>query len=76
MRWPRTVARDEDSAKLLAKRIFTNLYNERPTWLAHAHAKLDEAVFRAYGWPADLSDEQILKKLLALNLERTTTNQD
>ena len=24
----------------------------------------------AYGWPADLTDEQILEKLLALNLER------
>ncbi len=24
----------------------------------------------AYGWPADLGDEQILERLLALNLER------
>jgi hypothetical protein len=24
----------------------------------------------AYGWPADLTDEQILERLLALNLER------
>ena len=24
----------------------------------------------AYGWPADLSDDQILERLLALNLER------
>ena len=24
----------------------------------------------AYGWPADLTDEEILEKLLALNLER------
>ena len=24
----------------------------------------------AYGWPADLADEEILEKLLALNLER------
>jgi hypothetical protein len=29
-----------------------------------------EAVFAAYNWPSDLSDEQILEKLLALNLER------
>ena len=28
------------------------------------------AVVAAYGFPADLSDEQILEKLLALNLER------
>ena len=25
-----------------------------------------------YGWPADLTDEEILEKLLALNLERAT----
>ena len=35
-----------------------------------AHKKLDAAVAAAYGWPADLTDEQILEKLLALNLER------
>jgi len=27
-------------------------------------------VLAAYGWPADLKDEQILERLLALNLER------
>ena len=32
--------------------------------------KLDVAVFAAYGWKSDLSDEEILEKLLALNLER------
>lgn len=31
---------------------------------------LDQAVFAAYGWKSDLSDEEILEKLLALNLER------
>ena len=46
------------------------LYNKRPTWLALAHEKLDTAVFAAYGWPPDLTDEQILERLLALNLER------
>jgi len=35
-----------------------------------ANKKLDEADFAAYGWPNDLSDEEILEKLLALNLER------
>ncbi|MFZ5911641.1 MAG: hypothetical protein ACOYYU_16625 [Chloroflexota bacterium] len=34
------------------------------------HRKLDEAVFVACGWPSDLSDEEILERLLALNLER------
>jgi hypothetical protein len=28
------------------------------------------AVYAAYGWPADLADEEVLKNLLALNLER------
>ena len=32
--------------------------------------RLDEAVFAAYGWTGDLSDEEILEKLLSLNLER------
>jgi hypothetical protein len=35
-----------------------------------AHKKLDAAVAAAYGWPVDLTDEQILERLLALNLER------
>jgi hypothetical protein len=54
----------------LKKRTLTNLYNQRPTWLDLAHKKLDAAVFAAYGWPADLSDEEILERLLALNLQR------
>ena len=53
------------------QRTLTNLYNERPAWLARAHRQLDEAVFAAYGWPPDLSDEETLARLLALNLERT-----
>ena len=51
-------------------RTLTQLYNERPTWLDNAHRKLDAAVFAAYGWPADLSDDEILARLLALNLAR------
>ena len=48
------------------KRTLTNLYNARPTWLDLAHKRLDAAVFAAYGWKSDLSDEEILEKLLAL----------
>lgn len=70
VRWPRIVARDAECFAKLVKRTLTNLYNERPTWLANVHQKLDEAVFAAYGWPPDLTDEQILERLLALNLER------
>jgi hypothetical protein len=40
------------------------------TWLDLAHERLDAAVFAAYGWKSDLSDEEILEKLLALNMER------
>jgi hypothetical protein len=57
----------------LAKRTLTNLYNQRPTWLANAHADLDAAVFAAYGWPPDLSNADILERLLALNLERSNS---
>ncbi|MCB0193093.1 MAG: hypothetical protein KDJ65_14210 [Anaerolineae bacterium] len=38
--------------------------------LKQLHEELDEAVFAAYGWPAGLSDEDILEKLVALNAER------
>jgi hypothetical protein len=57
-------------ARELAKRTLTNLYNQRPTWLALAHQKLDSAVFAAYGWPDSLTDDEILERLLALNLHR------
>ena len=57
-------------AKDLAKRTLTNLYNQRPAWLDHAHRRLDEAALAAYGWPADLSDEDLLARLLELNLKR------
>ena len=57
----------------LEKRTLSNLYNQRATWLVHAHATLDDAVFAAYSWPADLPvDPEILERLLALNLERAT----
>jgi hypothetical protein len=54
----------------LEKRTLTGLYNQRPDWLDLAHKRLDRAVFAAYGWPADLSDDAILERLLALNLQR------
>ncbi len=57
--------------KELKKRTLTNLYNARPTWLANAHTRLDQAVFAAYGWPPDIPDEEMLKNLLALNRERS-----
>ncbi len=70
VRYPRLEPRDAECAARLKKRTLTKLYNERPAWLDMAHRKLDAAVAAAYGWPADLSDEEILERLLALNLER------
>ena len=64
----RPVPRDETAAKELKKRTLTNLYNARPQWLADAHAALDAAVAEAYGWDADISEEDALGELLALNL--------
>ena len=62
--------------KELAKRTLTNLYNLRPAWLAAAHAQLDAAVAAAYGWAdytANMPDDEILRRLLALNLQRSTS---
>jgi hypothetical protein len=38
--------------------------------LKQIHDELDDAVSDAYGWPRDLTDEQILVRLVALNAER------
>ena len=38
--------------------------------LKEYHDRLDAAVARAYGWPVDITDEQILERLVALNAER------
>ena len=58
----------------MAQRTLTKLYNARPTWLAQAHQALDAAVAAAYGWadysPA-MADDEILRRLLALNLARS-----
>ncbi|MDW5443211.1 hypothetical protein [Polaromonas sp. SM01] len=59
--------------KDLAERTLTKFYNQRPAWLDVAHRELDAAVATAYGWAdytPDMPDEEILKRLLALNLER------
>ncbi len=76
---------DTVRAQLLAadsSRTMTKLYNNLTTLresrdskspvysLLIAHDKLDAAVAAAYGWEWPLSDEAILERLLALNLER------
>lgn len=67
----RILPRDEGAAKALKKRTLTNLYNERPAWLDMAHRRLDAAVAAAYGWPADLADEEVLDRLFTLNQQRS-----
>jgi type II restriction/modification system DNA methylase subunit YeeA len=65
---------DEAAAKALKKRTLTNLYNARPAWLDNAHKALDAAVAAAYGWTdysPDLPDDEILSRLLRLNLARS-----
>lgn len=67
---------DENAANILKRRTLTNLYNERPAWLDHAHRDIDRAVAAAYGWQADfdagaLTDDEILKRLFELNQTRS-----
>src|SRR4051794_19579590 len=38
--------------------------------LLDIHRRLDAAVVAAYGWPADIGEEEILERLVALNRER------
>jgi type II restriction/modification system DNA methylase subunit YeeA len=73
----RLLPKDEEAAAVLKKRTLTSLYNQRPAWLDHAHARLDAAVADAYGWGEDwragkLGEEEILARLFALNQERAT----
>ena len=71
----RIVPKPEHTAEL-KKRTLTNLYNARPAWLDNAHKALDAAVAAAYGWAdyaPDMPDEEILRRLLALNLARSAT---
>jgi hypothetical protein len=66
----RLIPRGAKAEAELKKRTLTNLYNTKPQWLVDAHRALDDAVAAAYGWPHDLTDDEILARLLALNLER------
>ena len=70
-RYPdRILPKNVEAAVKLKERTLTNLYNQRPRWLADAHEALDRAVASAYGWPEDITTEDALQRLLALNLER------
>ena len=68
----RPVAKPGQEANL-KKRTLTNLYNQRPSWLALAHEALDKTVAAAYGWgdyTPQWTDADILRRLLALNQQR------
>lgn len=67
----RILPKDAQAAAILRERTLTNLYNQRPQWLADAHLDLDAAVAAAYGWPANISEDEALAKLLELNISRT-----
>lgn len=68
-----------------AKATLTGLYNQIEALrvspdaahpvsaLATAHNRLDAAVAQAYGWEWPLTEEEILSRLLILNLERATS---
>lgn len=70
----RLVPRGTTAAVTLRARTLTALYNQRGTpegaWLDALHGALDRAVADAYGWPADISDTEVLGRLRALNHTR------
>jgi len=74
-----------------AKLTLTGMYNELEAWrtkgggsekyagleqLSEAHRTLDAAVAAAYGWTWPLEKEEVLSRLLALNLERAALGSD
>ena len=77
--YPDRIVAKHGHEKDLAERTLTRLYNQRPAWLHAAHQTLDAAVAAAYGWTddsAEMPDDEILKRLLALNLARSKLAED
>ena len=73
--YPDRIVPKNGHEKELAERTLTKLYNQRPAWLDAAHKTLDLAVAAAYCWDdyhAEKLDDEILKRLLALNLQRSS----
>ncbi len=70
----RILSVDDKAVAILKKRTLTNLYNEWPAWLANAHSDLDAAVAVAYGWPEDISEDEAIARLFALNQSRARTD--
>jgi len=65
---------DRFPAPSTQKCTLRSINNTKTRWKVNsmhtACKKLDEAVFVAHGWKSDLGYDEILEKLLSLNLER------
>jgi hypothetical protein len=59
-RYPDRLRPKTEAAVKLKERTLTNLYNQRPRWLADSHEALDRAVAASHGWPEDISTEDAL----------------
>lgn len=75
--YPDRIIPKPEYSQAIKQRTLTNLYNAREKgevqWLEDAHRTLDAAVALAYGWDdytPYMPDEEILRRLLKLNLER------
>ncbi|MHA6891404.1 class I SAM-dependent DNA methyltransferase [Ralstonia pseudosolanacearum] len=71
--YPRRPRARQGFEATVKKLTLTKLYNAAPTWLRAAHEAIDTAVAAAYGWTdysSGMPDEEILRRLLALNLSR------
>ncbi|HAZ46133.1 MAG TPA: class I SAM-dependent DNA methyltransferase [Cyanobacteria bacterium UBA11369] len=67
--------------KLRSGKPFTDAdrnYNDKAlvSTLKQIHDQLDAAVLDAYGWPENISDEDILERLVALNAERAAAERN
>ncbi|MFO1288594.1 MAG: hypothetical protein U1F49_20000 [Rubrivivax sp.] len=64
--YPERIVAKAGIEEQLAKRTLTNLYNQRPAWLAQAHEALDTAIRRRLRLdrPSAMPDEEILRRLL------------
>ncbi|MDM8527704.1 hypothetical protein QUF58_05760 [Anaerolineales bacterium HSG24] len=69
--WTTGIEQTLKLGKISAQLFLTLTDIETLDWL---HTEIDKAVLDSYGWPHDLTEEQILEKLLALNLERSRSD--
>ncbi len=81
--YPDRIIPKPEFEKAIKARTLTNLYNARQKgevqWLEDAHRTLDAAVAKAYGWDdytPEMPDEEILRRLLALNLARAAAEKE